>query len=81
MRRRSPSALHERLEALGVYEREKRPWLPHLTVLRFREPPAPPAARCPSWARSFRPMLLFTFHGCVPVGRSTKFSNRSTDDG
>jgi 2'-5' RNA ligase len=27
------------LEALGVYEREKRPWLPHVTVLRFRAPP------------------------------------------
>jgi RNA 2',3'-cyclic 3'-phosphodiesterase len=27
------------LEALGVYEREKRPWLPHVTVLRFRTPP------------------------------------------
>jgi 2'-5' RNA ligase len=31
--------LHGRLEQLGVYEREKRPWLPHLTVLRFRRPP------------------------------------------
>jgi RNA 2',3'-cyclic 3'-phosphodiesterase len=31
--------LHGRLEALGVYERERRPWLPHLTVLRFRRPP------------------------------------------
>jgi 2'-5' RNA ligase len=32
------------LEELGVYEREKRPWLPHITVLRFRSPPrlAPP---------------------------------------
>jgi 2'-5' RNA ligase len=27
------------LEALGVYEREKRRWLPHVTVLRFRSPP------------------------------------------
>jgi 2'-5' RNA ligase len=27
------------LEELGVYEREQRPWLPHVTVLRFREPP------------------------------------------
>ncbi len=38
--------LHRRLEALGVYEREQRPWLAHLTVLRFRERPrldtAPP---------------------------------------
>jgi 2'-5' RNA ligase len=31
--------LHARLEALGVYRREQRPWLPHLTVLRFRERP------------------------------------------
>ena len=31
--------LHERLESLGVYRREKRRWLPHLTVLRFREAP------------------------------------------
>jgi RNA 2',3'-cyclic 3'-phosphodiesterase len=38
--------LHGRLEALGVYEREHRPWLPHLTVVRFRvrprlRPPVP----------------------------------------
>jgi 2'-5' RNA ligase len=38
--------LHERLERLGVYERERRPWLPHLTVIRFRarprlQPPLP----------------------------------------
>jgi RNA 2',3'-cyclic 3'-phosphodiesterase len=31
--------LHARLEALGVYRREARPWLPHLTVGRFRSPP------------------------------------------
>ena len=31
--------LHERLEALGVYERERRDWLPHVTVLRFRRRP------------------------------------------
>jgi 2'-5' RNA ligase len=32
-------ALQDRLEALGVYRREGRPWLPHLTVARFRERP------------------------------------------
>jgi 2'-5' RNA ligase len=39
--------LQARLEGLGVYRREARPWLPHLTVARFRtrprlrlEPPA-----------------------------------------
>jgi 2'-5' RNA ligase len=31
--------LHRRLEQLGVYEPERRPWLPHLTVVRFRERP------------------------------------------
>jgi 2'-5' RNA ligase len=35
------------LERLGVFQRETRPWLPHVTVLRFREqprldPPLPP---------------------------------------
>jgi 2'-5' RNA ligase len=29
--------LQARLERLGVYRREGRPWLPHVTVLRFRE--------------------------------------------
>ncbi len=31
--------LQRRLEGLGVYRRETRPWLPHVTVLRFRERP------------------------------------------
>ncbi len=31
--------VQERLEDLGVYRRELRPWLPHVTVLRFRRPP------------------------------------------
>jgi len=31
--------LHEGLERLGVYEREQRRWLAHLTVARFRERP------------------------------------------
>ncbi len=31
--------LQERLERLGVYKPERRPWLPHLTVVRFRRPP------------------------------------------
>jgi len=38
--------LHRRLERLDVYRRETRPWLPHVTMLRFRtrprlEPPLP----------------------------------------
>jgi RNA 2',3'-cyclic 3'-phosphodiesterase len=31
--------LQELLEGLGVYRRERRPWLPHLTVARWRERP------------------------------------------
>jgi 2'-5' RNA ligase len=36
--------LHGRLAALGVYEPESRAWLPHVTVVRYRERPrlAPP---------------------------------------
>jgi RNA 2',3'-cyclic 3'-phosphodiesterase len=31
--------VHRRLEGIGVYEPERRRWLPHLTVVRFRRPP------------------------------------------
>jgi 2'-5' RNA ligase len=31
--------LHGRLERLGMYEPERREWLPHVTVVRFRERP------------------------------------------
>lgn len=31
--------LHARLQRLGVYEPERRPWLAHVTVVRFRRPP------------------------------------------
>ena len=36
--------LHERLEALGVYERESAPWLPHVTVAALPRAAAAPAA-------------------------------------
>jgi RNA 2',3'-cyclic 3'-phosphodiesterase len=36
---RLASRLFDGLEELGVYERERRPWLPHVTVLRFRATP------------------------------------------
>jgi 2'-5' RNA ligase len=32
-------ALMLALEALGVYRRETRDWVPHVTVVRFRKPP------------------------------------------
>ena len=43
---RLAEGLQQRLEELGFYQREARPWLPHVTVLRFRERPrlSPPLA-------------------------------------
>ena len=36
---RFASDVQERLERLGIYRREARPWLPHVTVARWRERP------------------------------------------
>ena len=33
------AGLASRLERIGAYRREQRPWLPHVTVTRFRERP------------------------------------------
>jgi 2'-5' RNA ligase len=33
------ASLHARLQSLGLYTPERRPWLAHVTVLRFRERP------------------------------------------
>ena len=44
--------LFRRLEELGVHERERRPWLPHVTVVRFRKPPRLESAASRSWGRS-----------------------------
>jgi RNA 2',3'-cyclic 3'-phosphodiesterase len=58
--------LHTRLESLRVYERERRPWLPHVTVVRFRERPrlAPPRPAigpfAPSGAAAFLSRLRRT---------------------
>jgi 2'-5' RNA ligase len=55
--------VHERLERLGVYRREQRPWLPHVTVLRFRarprlSPPLPDLGKvCPSEAAVYHSVL------------------------
>ena len=55
--------VHGRLEALGVYERERRPWLPHVTVLRFRQPPRlrPPAPDL----GEFRPSEAAVYHSVL----------------
>ena len=56
--------LHDRLEGLGVYEREGRPWLPHVTVLRFRERPrlSPPLPRLGPFAPSGAAAFLSRLH-------------------
>jgi 2'-5' RNA ligase len=52
------------LELLGVHERERRPWLPHLTVLRFRERPrlSPPLPEIGPFAPSGAAALLSRLH-------------------
>jgi 2'-5' RNA ligase len=52
--------LHGRLEGLGVYRREARPWLPHVTVLRFRRPPRLQTA--PPDLASFSPSGAAVYH-------------------
>jgi len=58
--------LQRRLEKLGVYERERRAWLPHLTVVRFRErlrldPPLPELGEVvPSDAAAYHSVLRST---------------------
>ena len=61
---RLAEGIHVRLEELGVYEREKRPWLPHVTVLRFRERPrlAPPLPEIDPFAPSGAAAFLSRLH-------------------
>jgi len=56
--------LQRRLENAGVYRREARPWLPHVTVLRFRERPCldPPLPEIGSFAPSGAAALLSRLH-------------------
>ncbi len=59
--------LYDRLEELGVYRRERRGWLPHVTALRFREPPGlrPPL---PALGR-FSPSGAAVYHSVLrPTG-------------
>jgi RNA 2',3'-cyclic 3'-phosphodiesterase len=52
------------LEALGVYRRESRPWLPHVTVLRFRQRPRlrPPLPEVEAFAPSGAAAFLSHLH-------------------
>jgi 2'-5' RNA ligase len=56
--------LQQRLEDAGVYRREPRPWLPHVTVVRFRERPRldPPLPEIGPFAPSGAGALLSRLH-------------------
>jgi len=62
------TALADRVQSglarLGAYERERRPWLPHVTVLRFRERPRldPPLPELRSFVPSGAAALLSRLH-------------------
>ncbi len=56
--------VQSRLEQIDVYRREARPWLPHVTVLRFRERPrlSPPLPEIPPFAPSGAAAFLSRLH-------------------
>ena len=56
--------VQSQLEGIGVYRREARPWLPHVTVLRFRERPrlSPPLPEIPPFTPSGAAALLSRLH-------------------
>lgn len=56
--------LHAGLEELGVYRREARRWLPHITVVRFRERPrlTPPLPEVGAFAPSGAAAFLSRLH-------------------
>ncbi len=61
---RMAERLHARLEELDCYRREARKWLPHVTVLRFRERPrlAPPRPELEPFAPSGAAAFLSRLH-------------------
>jgi 2'-5' RNA ligase len=82
-------ALHLRLEEIGVYRRERRGWLPHVTVARFRErprldPPLPPVRTfVPSDAAAYLSSLhpsgaRYEVLDSTPIGHSSV--NHDSDD-
>jgi 2'-5' RNA ligase len=56
--------IHQGLEDLDLYERERRAWLPHVTVLRFRERPrlAPTLPEVGAFAPSGAAAFLSRLH-------------------
>jgi 2'-5' RNA ligase len=61
---RLAARLQSRLAALGVYRPEARPWLPHVTVVRFRERPrlAPPLPEIEPFTPSGAAAFLSRLH-------------------
>ncbi len=57
----------DELEDLGVYERERRPWLPHVTVLRFRARPPRLAPSLPDLGR-VSPSGVALYHSVLRPG-------------
>jgi RNA 2',3'-cyclic 3'-phosphodiesterase len=79
---RLADGVHTALEALGVYRKEARRWLPHLTVLRFRERPGlrPPLPETGTFVPSDAAAYLSRLHPSgaryevlesIPVGGRT----------
>jgi len=66
--------LHAELEQLGVYRREARRWLPHVTVLRFRERPRlrpePPSL---GWMSSDAAAFLSRLHPPNPAATAARY--------
>jgi len=62
--RRLADDLHAGLERAGLYRPEARPWLPHITVLRFREQPRlqPPVPALGVFAPSEAAAFLSRLH-------------------
>ena len=56
----------EELERLGVYTRERRPWLPHVTVLRFKRRPG--LAPAPPDIGPLRPSRVALFQSVLRPG-------------
>jgi 2'-5' RNA ligase len=61
---RLAARLHARLETLGVYRPEARPWLPHVTMLRFRARPrlSPPLPQTGTFVPSDAAAYLSRLH-------------------
>ena len=66
--------LHADLEALGVYRRDVRPWLPHVTVLRFRERPRlRPELPELGWVSSDAAAFLSRLHPQIPAASAARY--------